>query len=196
MNTEIPTFDINKINRGSIHIIGRRGTGKTTLINDILKTHDTHKKALVMCNLCDKYNDYNTINGFDKHEFNFLYEQQIKDYTQKAFIVLDNVIQSPNIIIFDFNVFNIINLLYISSYTSSLSVNQNTNYTFIFNVNNYDERQTLYRKYFYRFYLEYENFNNAFNMLKAYECFVIDHITNELYLYKANIEVKLTDCIR
>lgn len=214
MQAEIPIFDVIKIEYGMIHIIGRKHSGKTTLIKDILKIKNVshNGSAVIMCKDECNYKEYGLFvhNNFNKTIFDRLIcIQESNHNTETRYLILDDVMDIDNInlindVTYSGRCYNIITINTYDNcvYISNVSKN-NTNYTFIFNDNfddnsddNFDEKNKLYNDYFYKFYLEYENFNNIFNTLKSYECFVIDHIKNELYLYKAKLELNLEIVLR
>lgn len=201
MDTEISLFDISNIANDLINIIGKRDSGKTTLINDILKVCDNKKQALIMCNICDNYN-YDEINfEFDKEKLCLLLNKQNENDIEKAVVVLDNVINSTNKndIRELYHKNKYYNVLSINSYTDTALFKHNADYTFIFNVNNYPEKQRLYNDYFYKFFIEYKIFDDLFSSLNPYECFVIKNDSRPcLYRYKVNLAVKYIDidCIR
>lgn len=213
MQEEIPIFDVKKIEYGMINIIGRKHSGKTTLIKDILKIKNVSNNggAVIMCNDECNYKEYGLFvhNYFNKTIFDrLIYIQASNSDRERRYLVLDDVMNIDNINLIDDVTFSgrHYDIITINTYENCFCISNvsknNSMYTFVFNNYhdncNFLEKNKLYHNYFYKFYLEYENFNNVFNTLNPYECFVIDHIKNELYLYKAKIEVKLIDidCIR
>lgn len=196
---DLDTFDLTKIDNVVINIIGKRASGKTTLINEILKIHDVKKQAIIMCNICDNYN-YNKINfGFNKQKLSLLYNQQKEDNTEKSVVVLDNVINNLNKNYIEELHYNSrhYNILSINSYTECWNVafKQQAEYIFVYKTNDYTEKQKLYNHYFYKFFIEYRNFDNVFSSLNPYECLVIKNSSNNC-LYRYKVKTNITDCIR
>jgi len=211
----IKHFDITNVKKTStIIIIGKRSTGKTTLIKNILLyINDINNKYIIF----DPYSDIDS-----KGEFKYL-QQQSKIYDiydeeivkvnmnrkndEHKIIIIDNALYSANQNKTMQNAFMNcrfyqIGIILSLSYGSFLNPNiiSNTDFIFIFKELSIVNQTYLYTKYFKPLFITLELFLDFFNQFNdlcsknEYTCLVLSNVAktnyleDRIFLYKANNE--------
>lgn len=211
----IKHFDITNVKKTSTTIIiGKRSTGKTTLIKNILLyINDINNKYIIF----DPYSDTDS-----KCEFKYL-QQQSKIYDiydeeivkvnmnrkndENKIIIIDNALYSANQNKTMQNAFMNcrfyqIGIILSLSYGNFLNSNiiSNTDFIFIFKELNIVNQKYLYTKYFKPLFITLELFLDFFNQFNdlcsknEYTCLVLSNVAktnyleDRIFLYKANNE--------
>jgi GTPase SAR1 family protein len=174
LGQEVTAFDMAHIRRNSsCLIIGKRDSGKTFLIRDILKNLRDMTIGYIVCPITADKNMYRTHTPTV-----FVHSaEQVSDATP-AFIVFDDCILTTHARL-------LIRRRYLTSIVStSTRVNMDLDYVFIF-----AEQVTVTRRQLYECYMStitsFMHFNRIMDTIAPYECLVIDNVTESLYLYKA-----------
>lgn len=213
----IRKFDITKINDGStIFIIGRRATGKTTLVCDILY----HKRTIPIGTIISptEDNDYAYKNrasapivfGEYRPEItaNIVKRQKMgtSAVDSRAFLIMDNCLYdaswktdtSMQQIFMNNRTLRLLHIMTVSyGYGLSPAIRQNIDYIFIFRENIMQNLKLLYERYA-NIFPSFESFASVINALDKYECLVIDNKTHSntfehrIFWYKAKIHKPFT----
>jgi energy-coupling factor transporter ATP-binding protein EcfA2 len=197
--SKIKLFDINKINCYSfIVVIGRRATGKTTLIKDILRI----RKNTIRCSIVfgsDSENQYKTITPqpttyqeYDESKVSNIIRNSIINFNKKdtkhAYLILDHyasngVTESLKQIIHYSRHYKITLILGMSSPIGiGPDLRGNIDYTFIFKNNLQSERRKIYEKYA-NVFKTFEIFNHVLeSTTEDYNCLAIvdNSLSNKL----------------
>jgi GTPase SAR1 family protein len=203
---ELKKFDMNKIKFSDspiIIMIGRRSTGKTYLINDILKHQDTIPTGHIISHFRNEISNEHITDLNDHPE----YDQYIKKYTNEY---IDELItKTDTVIIFDDTIINHsydklkrifmngrqnkISLILGTQYPYFMSplLRSNIDYVFIFKDSFEHTRKRIYTHYV-TIFPTYESFCQVLDSCSGdYECLVIDNTINShlledrIFWYKA-----------
>lgn len=217
-------FDIKKITPDSVCVfLGKRGSGKTTLIKDILYHMNNYFKLGIVMSGTDHINgDYNSIIPkkliFDEYKpeiVNKLMERQKNailngDKYLNAFLLLDDVLQDSKIWKKDKTMQNIfyngrhykLFLIIASQYAMGLppDFRSNIDYIFLSRFNQKTDKKKLfdhYAGYFENFY-EFEKLYNQ--VTEDNRCMIIDCKTKssdfqeQVFYYKAKVRKPFKMC--
>lgn len=206
----IKVFDINNLKKTStIIIIGKRSTGKTTLIKNILShIDDKLTKYIIFDPYLDHKNEFKYIE--EKSKIYDMYDEDILKINmnhkndENKIIIIDNALYSP-----EHNKtmqnhfmncrFYEIGIILSVSYGAFIHTNviSNTDFIFIFRESNQSNQNYLYNRYFKSLFISFELFIVFFKMFlllcetTPYTCLVIsniaktDNLKDKLFIYKA-----------
>jgi hypothetical protein len=209
---QLRRFDINNLcENPQILIIGKRGTGKTCQVQDILDQYDDDimKNSLIITpKNCPKYSKYQ--NAKITNEYN---SDLIKSYLNNVpgIIVLDNCLISngsraidPIMMELLFNGRHYNKTVIVAMpchYCIQLELRSNFDYVFVFGEDFYRRQQSLY-KFYASMFPDFKTFRNVFvNITVDYCSMVISkrgkHFNDRFFWYKATVinndkEEKLT----
>lgn len=194
MEFNFKKFEIDALNRNhhNIIIVGKRATGKTTLIKHILEKSNSSYRYLFQI-YCERWGDlsyeYDKHDDLEKHividsisEYFHLIEKVIKEKSNKTrSLIFDDVIYENNIFsnntfleLFTNNRQLNINTIVALSYLQRININ-NIDYIFILRENNQSNRKRIFDS-FGRVFNSFEEFNNIldyYSNLNKYNCLVI-----------------------
>lgn len=207
-------FDINIVKKNSVCIIiGKRSTGKTTLVKDLIYNNHNIKNVpdvnlFVPSELYKTKNEYSLSDNNTYHIYSSELLENItktlrnnckKNLVKESLSIFDDCILKSNdksvkdIFINGGHHFKMTTILTI---THPLDLSNQliscTEYVFIFKNDVNSSRRNIYDKYA-RFLPTFEIFNDIFDSLDDYECLVISpYSTNNIYeypifWYKANV---------
>ena len=202
MSYSLRKFDMNKIKDGStVLILGKRGTGKTTLVKDILYHKRDIPKGIVVSPMAD-YDRYNRhvpegfihkecseglLNGLlnERRKTNRKKRYDYPDVDVRAFAVFDNCMFDGDIykseqmreIFFNGRCYRL-TAIFAESYglTMPPPIRCNIDYVFIFKENFVSNKRRLYEHYCGMF-PSFEVFDKFFTEFfkDDYECLVVDN---------------------
>lgn len=216
----IRKFDITKIQSDStIFIIGRRATGRTTLVCDILYYKQDIPYGIVISPTED--NDYAYKNrasapivfGEYRPEItaNIVKRQKMMGTSavdSRAFLIMDNCLYdaswktdtSMQQIFMNNRTLRLLHIMTVSyGYGLSPAIRQNIDYVFIFRENVIRNLKYAYEHYA-NIFPSFESFTAAINALGQYECLVINisntsnKLEDKVFWYKAKIHKPFILC--
>jgi len=215
---KLKKFDLSEIkDYKSIHIIGKRAVGKTTLANDIINQRYSSNNFLFsqMETIKNEYNNIPKKNIFDEYTDN-IRDNEIFNSNSSTLIFEDD--HRPNDfqdnIIFQSLIMNSrhlrTNIILISQYSFlNPTIRSNMDYVFLFRETNLTNKKKLYEHYG-SIFPSYDVFELIFDQVtKNYGCLVINNASRSSYIednvfwYKAlptlfpivdNYENKLENC--
>lgn len=199
---DFPKFDINKLAKpNNVLILGRRCTGRTTLLQELVKFKDSHTDNIAVA-VPDAYytTPYKTqfnVTSTPESTLNELlgeyFEQQKENPTKEGLLVLDDIVLPKDFSKNRFVRFLTVNNRYISSnfYMSISSANTvspelraNTDYVFICKETNPKILKSLHAN-FGQAFSNFEDFKNTHDeFTKEHGCMVISQSTDQVYWYK------------
>lgn len=215
----IKFFDISlSKNNSIILIIGKKNSGKTILIKNIIK----YKKIIDLCTIFNpkqennnKYNNYNDLIipniKYYKYDENIIFNS-LKNNLEKQLIIFDDALlysKKESSLIFEKIIINnkINNTSFILSmsttFTNSSILIENIDYIFIFNDHNILYIRNIYYKYAIKIFSTFELFNEMFQLItkNLYSCMVIskilksNKIEDNIYYYRVNLNENFKDYI-
>ena len=215
-------FDIKNIGRHTIIVfIGRRGTGKSFLIQDILYHHRDIPIGLVMSHTDHLQHFYDRFipnmlihKGYNSEQLQKLFDRQEKALEEKwieptAFLLLDDVLsdktwkKDPRFqeVFFNGRHSKLLAILGIQSPMGiGPDLRDQIDYTFIFKSTNQANRKKLYENYAGAF-KTFEEFNIVLDATtEDYNCLVVDNrtqsnkIEDQIFYYKAKMHDNFRIC--
>lgn len=190
-------------NMYSVIIFGRRGTGKTTLVKDLLEHFDCPNVTVIDTKDSGEYNDAKCThhNEYSENVLDKLIEKQRKiKLSQHACIVFDNCMvdndwtkhKGINMLVFNCRCMRIKHIMTINHPTNiPRRILQTVDYVFIFPDSSVSIRKQLY-EYYGDMFPSFDEFNNALDSCAAekHSCMVIDHTKqhSRVFVYKANVK--------
>lgn len=210
----IKFFDISlSKNNSIILIIGRRNSGKTILIKNIIK----YKKNIDLCTIFDpkqknnnEYNDLIIPNiKYYKYDENIIFNE-LKNNSEKQLIIFDNALlysKKELLLICEKIILNnkINNTSFILSMSTTLTNSsvliENIDYIFIFNDPNISHIRNIYYKYAIKIFSTFELFNEMYLLIteNLHYCMVIskilksNKIEDNIYYYRVNLNDNFKD---
>lgn len=191
MELYIQKFDISNIkNYSNILIIGKRGTGKTTLIKNLLTTYHDETKTIVSCT--EESDSFYTNLLRDSAQISSSTDiidscvqttQQTYKSEQKSLLIVDGcnyykrsfIDSKLKPIFFNRRHYNISLIMTLQYSMISPQLRANTDYIFIFNDKHVCDRKRLFDQYAKHIIGSYQVFSAIMDSLQAFECIVIDN---------------------
>ena len=167
-------MSINFISPFFCIIIGKRNSGRTTLVKDITKNFNF---IFISTHPSDLYSEHKYYTDSDP-----VWVTNCNDG-----IVLDNCLWNRNIYYKYKNYFFNKNIITTQNYLQELPQEfwKKANYFFVFKENNTTDQIKLYENIFKKYYYTFKDFQNAQNALELYECIVLDKNNNYIFTYKS-----------